>query len=205
MIPGGRERRRSGKGSSHFANFVCSRRDGSPSTDGQCSPLCLQQMSFIVSNNETQGIPQTEMKERNKMKGDSDPSKILGIRMTKDIVQRVALTLEAFNYYPPLFQVFSRADRFHRFHLQDTAVGPGHYFFIGPVPQPAAAVLVGWAIGGQGDTGEDVADVDVVGQMEMGKYLNDTPLPGGGWAGQLFLRQTKKGIRACFDQLGTVQ
>jgi hypothetical protein len=176
-----------------------------PSTDGQCGPLRLQQMSLVVRNDETQGIPQTEMKERNKMKGDPDPSKILGIRMTKDIVQRVALALEAFNDYLPLFQVFSRADGFHRFHFQDTAVGPGHYFFIGPLPQPAAAVLVGRAIGSQGDAGKDVADVDVVGQMEVSEYLNDTPLPRGGWAGQLLFRQTKKGIRACFDQLGTVQ
>jgi hypothetical protein len=132
---------------------IAGRVEDAPSTDGQCSPLRLQQMSFVVGNNETQGIPQTEMKERNKMKGDPDPSKILGICMTKDIVQRIALTLEAFNHYLPLFQVFSRADRFHRFHLQDTAVRPGHYFFIGPVPQPAAAVLVGRAIGGQGDAG----------------------------------------------------
>ena len=128
------------------------------------------------------------------MKRDPDPPKILGIRMTKNIVQCVALALETFNRCFPLFQVLSREYGFRRFHFHDAAIRPGHYFFIGPVSQPAAAMLIGEVIRRQGDPGQNVADIDVIGKAEMDKYLNDIPLPGDGRAGQLFFRQTKKGI-----------
>ena len=41
-------------------------------------PLRLQQMPFVMGDDGTEGIAQTEMDEWDKMKGDPDPPKVFG-------------------------------------------------------------------------------------------------------------------------------
>jgi hypothetical protein len=175
------------------------------SGSGQRYALRLQKVSFVVGDYETQGIAQAEMKQWNEMKRDPDPEKVLGGRVTEDIVQRVAFALKAFNHGSAIFFLLYGANRFCRFHFQDGAVGAGHDLFINPVSYPAAALLIGFGIGRQGDTGKNAPDIDIVSEVEVIEYFHNAPLPGGGRPGQLIGCQAKKGLRPGFDQFSSVQ
>lgn len=80
-------------------------------------PLGLQQMPFVMGNDGTKGIAQTEMDERDKMKGDPDPPKVFCGRVTKDIIECVAFPLETTQHFFPVRHYSGGRNGFYRFHF----------------------------------------------------------------------------------------
>ena len=168
-------------------------------------PLRLQQMPFVMSDYGTKGVAQAEMDEWNKVKRNPDAAKVFGGRMTKNIIQCVAFSLETINYFFPVRLYSGGCNGFYRFHFQDAAVGPGDNFIVAPVAQPTTVELIGSCIRRQGYAGEDMPDIDVIGEIEVPEYFEDAPLPRSGCKVELIVCQTEKGLCAGFDQFGPVQ
>jgi len=84
---------------------------------GVQDPLRLQQMPFIMGDDGTKRIAQTEMDEWDKMKGDPDPPKVFGGRVTKDIIQGVAFPLKTIQHFFPVRHYSGRRNGFYGFHF----------------------------------------------------------------------------------------